>query len=161
MSDLTFVLSDTLADEASSAFALHRDRVLEHLPDAEVFHVGGTSLPGLLTTGDVDIVVRVEAETFDRARDVMSELYPDLHPDSWTSEAAFFRVLDEELHVEFALTASGSLVDFHHAEAWRLMASDPALIAEYNAIKRAHEGGSIDAYLSAKRSFFRENFAKT
>ena len=159
MSDLTFVLSDTLAHDALEAFATQRNRIQERLPRAEILHIGGTSLPGLLTTGDVDIVVRVDARDFGTAKELLSGLYSDLHPEAWTADGAFFEALDEQMHVEFALTVTGSLVDLHHAEAWRRIRSDPALVESYNAVKRAHEGGSIDEYLAAKRLFFQENFA--
>jgi hypothetical protein len=32
------------------------------------------------------------------------------------------------------------------------------LIEQYNAMKRAHEGGSMDDYNAAKRAFFYEYF---
>jgi hypothetical protein len=63
--------------------------------------------------------------------------------------------------VEVALTVIGTLTDLHHGRAWRLIASDAALRERYNALKRAHEGGSIDDYNVAKRAFFYESFRGT
>ena len=57
-----------------------------------------------------------------------------------------------------ALTVVGTLTDLHHGRAWQLIAADPDLVEQYNAMKRAHEGGSADDYNAAKRSFFYENF---
>jgi hypothetical protein len=52
----------------------------------------------------------------------------------------------------------GTLDDLHHGEAWHQIEADPELIKRYNALKRAHEGGSEDDYKAAKRDFFHDNF---
>ncbi len=155
---LTFVLSDLVVEEAAAAFAEHERRIRERLPDVEVRHTGGTSVPGVLTTGDVDLQVRTEKESFEAVRDVLRRLYEPLYPQVWHSEGAFFVAAGSQPPVEIALTAIGSLDDLHHGEAWQQIAADPELIERYNAVKRAHEGGSADDYNAAKRDFFYENF---
>ena len=67
---------------------------------------------------------------------------------------AFYAAPRTHPRVEVALTARGSLDDFHHGEAWDWIAADAALLERYNALKREHEGGAVDAYLAAKRAFF-------
>jgi hypothetical protein len=52
----------------------------------------------------------------------------------------------------------GTLDDLHHGEAWHQIEADPELNKRYNALKRAHEGGSEDDYKAAKREFFHDNF---
>jgi GrpB-like predicted nucleotidyltransferase (UPF0157 family) len=155
---LTFVLSDLVAEEAARVFAVHRGRIRARIRDAEIRHTGGTSVPGVLTSGDVDLQVRTDKHSFDVARDVLSELYEPFHPDAWHSEGAFYFAPDSEPAVEVALTAIGSLDDLHHGDAWLQIAASPQLIEQYNAMKRAHEGGSVDDYNAAKRAFFYENF---
>jgi GrpB-like predicted nucleotidyltransferase (UPF0157 family) len=83
MGEMRFFPSERFADKASAAYEAHLRRIQECLPGAEVRHVGGTSVPGLLTTGDVDVHVRVEPSAFSAARDVLSELYEPLYPDHW------------------------------------------------------------------------------
>jgi len=158
MSELTFRPSDIFAEEAAAAVAEHQRRILERLPDVEVHHTGGTSVPGMLTTGDVDLQVRVEPQAFESARDVLCELYQPFHVDVWHSEGAFFTAPGSQPQVEVALTAVGSLDDLHHGEAWHRIAADPELVDRYNEMKREHDGGSIDEYRAAKRAFFYENF---
>lgn len=155
---LTFVLSDMVAEEAVRVFAVHRGRIRARLPDVEIRHTGGTSVSGVLTSGDVDLQVRTDKRSFDVARDVLSELYAPFHLDVWHSEGAFYFAPDSEPAVEVALTAIGSLDDLHHGDAWLQIAVSPQLIEQYNAMKRAHEGGSVDDYNAAKRAFFYENF---
>ena len=151
---LQFVLSDLVAGETARAFAEHEPRIHELLPDAEVRHRGGSSLPGVLTTGDVDVHVRIDGPAFAAARDLLCELYEPLHQGVWHAEGAFYAALGTHPRVEVALTARGSLDDFHHGEAWDWIAADAALLERYNALKREHEGGSVDAYNAAKRAFF-------
>jgi GrpB-like predicted nucleotidyltransferase (UPF0157 family) len=75
---LTFVFSDTVAEETAAAFAEHEGRIRERLPSVEVRHTGGTSVPGVLTSGDVDLQVRTEKQSFASARDALCELYDPL-----------------------------------------------------------------------------------
>jgi GrpB-like predicted nucleotidyltransferase (UPF0157 family) len=51
-----------LRQAVNAAFARHRAHVLDLVPDAEVAHVGSTSIPGALTKGDLDLLVRVGAD---------------------------------------------------------------------------------------------------
>ncbi len=115
-------------------------------------------MPGVLTSGDVDLQVRTDTRSFDRARGVLSELYEPFHLDVWHSEGAFFYAPGAQPPVEVALTVIGSLDDLHHGDAWRRIAADPQLIEQYNAMKRAHEGASQADYNAAKRQFFYDNF---
>jgi len=158
MPELRFFMSDLFVEEAKLAFAEHQRRIRASLPDAEIRHTGGTSIPGVLTAGDVDLQVRVEPSSFEMARDALCKLYEPLHPDVWHSGGAFFIAPGSMPRVEVALTAVGGLDDLHHGDAWRQIAADQDLIDQYNALKREHEGGSVDDYLAAKRDFFYENF---
>ena len=139
-------------------FREHECRIRERLPDVEIRHRGGTSVPGVLTSGDVDLHVRTDRASFEAARDVLSELYKPHYPHAWHAEGAFFVAAGSAPRVEVALTVKGTLDDLHHGAAWDRLAADRELIESYNAMKRAHEGGSTDEYEAAKRDFFRENF---
>jgi GrpB-like predicted nucleotidyltransferase (UPF0157 family) len=151
-------MSDEFATDARAAFAEHRRRIHTRLPEAEVRHTGGTSIPGVLTSGDVDLQVRVAPERFESARTVLSDLYEPFHLDAWHDEGAFFTAPDSEPKVEVALTAIGCLDDLHHGQAWDRIAADPELVKQYNTMKRAHENASLDEYLAAKRAFFLDRF---
>jgi len=155
---LTFVLSNTVAEEAAAAFAEHERLIRTRLACVEIRHTGGTSVPGVLTSGDVDLHVRTERQTFASARDVLCELYEPLYPDAWHDESAYFFAAGSAPPVEVALTVIGTVDDLHHGEAWQQIAADPELIRRYNAMKRAHQGGSRDDYNAAKREFFYDNF---
>ena len=152
-------MSDVVAEEAAAAFAEHEARIRERLPHIEIRHIGGTSIRGVLTMGDdVDLQVRTDRQSFETVRDVLSVLYEPHYVDVWHPEGAYFFAPDSRPRVEIALSAIGSLDDLHHGEAWQRLAAERDLLERYNALKREHEGGSIDSYLAAKREFFRDNF---
>ena len=152
-----FFPSEHFAGRASAASAEHSRRIRERLPGADVRHVGGTSVAGLLTTGDVDLHVRVEPDAFAAACDVLCELYEPLYRDRWRESAYFFDPRSEP-RVEVALTEIGNIDDLHHGEAWRRIANDPDLIEQYNALKRRYDGRPVEEYDVAKREFFYRNF---
>jgi GrpB-like predicted nucleotidyltransferase (UPF0157 family) len=155
---VTFVLSDTVAEEAAAAFAEHERLIRTRLACVEIRHTGGTSIPGVLTSGDVDLHVRAEKQTFASVRDVLCQLYEPLYPGAWHDESAYFFAAGSAPPVEVAVTVIGTLDDLHHGDAWQQIAADSELIRRYNAMKRAHQGGSRDDYNAAKREFFYDNF---
>ncbi len=145
MARLEFAPSDEFADQARAAFAVHERRIREQLPGVEVRHRGGTSVAGVLTSGDVDVHVRTGKDAFESALALLSAIYEPFHADS-------------SPEVEIALTVIGSRDDLHHGEAWDRIATDPGLIERYNELKRRCEGGDRGDYDAAKRAFFYENF---
>jgi GrpB-like predicted nucleotidyltransferase (UPF0157 family) len=153
---ITFVWSDSVAEKTAAVYAAHALRIRERLPQAEVRHHGGTSVPGLLTSGDVDLHVRADDQWFEPARDLLCELYEPLFRDEWDSDVAYFVAPDAHPAVEIVLTLIGSVDDLYHGEAWQRIAADHDLAARYNDLKRRHEGASISGYKAAKRQFFHQ-----
>jgi len=153
---LAFVPSDSVAETTAAVFAAQARRIEERLPHVEVRHHGGTAVPGLLTSGDVDLHVRASEKWFGSARDVLSELYEPMFRDKWDGEVAYFFAPGSQPPVELVLTHVGSLDDRFHKDAWERILADPGLVERYNALKRDHEGGVLDDYKAAKRDFFWE-----
>ena len=153
------IYSETITELAQAVAAEHAKRIHLRLPEADVQLSGGSSIPGVLTAGDVDLHIRVEKEEFAPVRAVLEELYEPLHPHAWTDESAYFQE-ESDPPVEVALTVKGTVDDFHHGEAWEQMAADDDLRERYNDVKRAHAGGTDEDYAQAKKEFFRLNFPK-
>jgi GrpB-like predicted nucleotidyltransferase (UPF0157 family) len=153
---LTFVWSDSVAEEAAAVFAAHALRIRERLPHVEIRHHGGTSVPGLLTSGDVDLHVRADEQWFEPTRDLLCNLYEPLFPDESDSEVAYFVAPGAQPPVEIVLTLNGTVDDLHHGDAWQRIMLDHDLAEQYNALKREHEGGSLAEYKAAKNDFFRQ-----
>ena len=118
----------------------HERRIGELLPGAAV-HLGGSAL----VTGepaDYDLVVLVDDVAGSAAR--LADVYPPLYPEEWRDDWAAFRDPGPP-QVDIVLTVEGSDGDRRHRLAWRLLAADPQLLAEYRAAKETPEG---------KREFF-------
>lgn len=157
MEGMLFFLSNLIADKAKAAYDEHARRIRERLPNVEVCHVGGSSVMGLLTSGDVDLQVRVSGDEYVAACKVLCEMYEPMYRERWR-ESAYFYASSSDPRVEIALTVIGNIDDLHHGESWGRIATDPTLIERYNALKRSQEGRSLEDYQAAKREFFYGNF---
>ena len=143
-----------IAAPVAAAFASHRARIAGALPDAEVQHVGATSIPGALTKGDLDLLVRVPAARFDDAVTTLRGLYAVHQPENWTSTYASF--LDAGSHdppVGVQVAVAGSPDDALFAPFRDALIADPELLARYNALKLSLDGAEYEDYTDAKRVF--------
>lgn len=107
-------------------------------------------MPGALTKGDVDLVVRVAADRFPTAVAALRRLYTINQPENWTDSFASFKD-DATFPLPFGaqLVINDSADDGFIALRDRL-SSDPRALAGYNAIKREYEKASNAAYRAAK-----------
>jgi GrpB-like predicted nucleotidyltransferase (UPF0157 family) len=139
---------------AQAAFEVHRARILELLPEAQIEHVGSTSIPGALTKGDVDVLVRVGGRAFEAAIATLRDLYAVHQPENWTPTYASFadpKATDPPVGVQLAVT--GSPDDALFGPFRDAMIRDPALLAEYNALKLRHDGADYERYTQVKGEF--------
>lgn len=139
---------------AASAFEEHRRRVLAALPWAQVEHVGATSVPGALTKGDLDLLVRVEAARFDAASANLLGLYAVHQKENWTPTYASFA--DPEARdplVGVQLAVAGSAEDLIFLPFRAALIDDPALLEEYNALKARLDGEEYERYTEVKGAF--------
>lgn len=127
-----------------------QQRLTPRLPGVEVLLTGGSSLPGALTGGDIDLHCRVVGD-FDSAVHVLSDLYVAVKPELWGPSLATFEVADE-FPVGLAATPVNSEHDRFFRRSWARLAADPALLEQYNALKREFHG--TDAYDEKKAEFF-------
>ena len=139
---------------ALSAFESHRDRVRALVPEAEVEHVGATSVPGAMTKGDLDLLVRVEPERFERAVAALRGAYAVHQPENWTPTfASFVDPQATELPVGVQLAVAGSADEALFGPFREALIRDPALLAEYNALKLRLDGEDYERYTEAKGEF--------
>jgi GrpB-like predicted nucleotidyltransferase (UPF0157 family) len=143
-----------LLPRARVILAIERRRLLEAIPDAELTLTGSTSLPGMLTRGDVDLHLRVPADRFPDAVRLLEAQYIPVHPEIWTAGFATFETSEHELPTGIALTAMGDEHDERFRRTWLRLANDPASVERYGAIKRAYEAKPDAEYEAAKGAFF-------
>ena len=136
------------------AFSVERRRILAAVPEAQVIHTGASSLPTMLTRGDLDIHVRVPPEAFRAALAALREHYADYRPEMWTDDFAALVGDGGSLPVGVVLTAAGGEHDARFVTAWARLAAEPALVDELNALKTSHAQAGPDSYEEAKSAFF-------
>lgn len=121
-------------------------------PQADVRHIGATAIPGCLTKGDLDIVVRVPAEHFASADLDLAERYARNSGSIRTASFSAFEDSSRTPHLGIQLAAIDGPHDFFHLFVEALRAS-PELVAEYNALKRKFDGEDMASYRRAKDAF--------
>jgi GrpB-like predicted nucleotidyltransferase (UPF0157 family) len=158
----SFKPSEAFAATANAEFEAHRAKIASAVPDADIHHVGGTSVPGALTKGDLDVQVRVTPEQFAGAVSQLSALYEESKRDVWADGFAAFEAPADGLAEPAAISvvAIGSAYDWCGAALWDLLGAEPDLLRRYNELKTRHDGGSRDDYEDAKNVFFRELLAQ-
>ncbi|TGD98580.1 GrpB family protein [Methylobacterium nonmethylotrophicum] len=119
---------------------------------AELLHVGATAIPGCLTKGDLDIVVRVEAADFAQADAALAGRFTRNTGSDRTEDFAAFEDGDRVPPLGIQLVVRGGAYDDFHrfAEALR---RDPDRLRRYNDLKRAFHGRPMEAYRAAKGAF--------
>lgn len=141
-------------DAAVQMFLDQRQMLLSYVPDAEVMHVGSTSLTEGLSRGDVDIQIRVPAERYAGALAAIAPHYV-VNPDGLTcDDAASFKDDDLDPPVGLILTAVDGSGDF----LWRFrdtLLARPDLAREYSDLKARFQNGSLADYRADKHMFIR------
>jgi GrpB protein len=124
-------------------------RLAPLLAGHELVLTGGSSVPGALTKGDIDLHLRVAPADFGTTVAALRTIYAVAHPEIWQSTLATFTV-EAELPTGLAVTPAGSEHDLRFRRTWELLAADRELLAEYNAVKLSGGGD----YETRKSAFF-------
>jgi GrpB-like predicted nucleotidyltransferase (UPF0157 family) len=138
----------------AAAIQQHSAAIQALLPDAEIEHIGSTAVPGALTKGDLDLLVRVPSSRFAEAIDAVRRHYEIHQPQNWTTVFASFKSEPEgEIPIGIQLVVAGGLDDRLFV-GWReRLSTDRALLESYNELKLTHECSDPEAYLEAKAKF--------
>ena len=128
--------ASAIIDAARAILRAEQDRLAALLPhqEHELLLVGGSSVPGALTRGDVDLHLRVPADGFGATVAVLRGVYRVVRPEIWQPSLATFEA-EAPLPTGVAVTPAGSEHDLRFTRGWRRLAADPALLHEYNRIK--------------------------
>lgn len=132
----------------------YRGRLAMLLPGADVEEIGATTIPGSITKGDLDLLVRVPEPEFAAARAALGDSYAIHQLDNWTPTFASFKAAARAPDVGIHLVVEGSETDLLLRGSRDALLADPELLSRYNALKREHEGAEPEVYLRAKAAFF-------
>ena len=147
-----FSNSPSIFTKAECLFAATVDKLKHILPYAEFQHIGSTAIPGTLTKGDLDIVVRVSLDKFDEADQRLAKIFERNDGSLRSRDFAAFQESKSEPELGVQLVAIGAEIDHFHI--WRqLLESDTELRHKYNELKRNFEGKPMSLYREAKAKF--------
>lgn len=151
---------DVARVEAERLFARVEEELRSLLSaPADIRHVGATAVPGCLTKGDLDVVVRVEADAFVEADRALSVRFPRNDGSKRTDSFSAFEDSGVVPHLGIQLTVVGGADDYFHLLADALR-RDPVLVDAYNALKVRFDGQPMDTYREAKSAFIRDVLAR-
>jgi GrpB-like predicted nucleotidyltransferase (UPF0157 family) len=126
MRELRFRPATELWPLVDRAFQQHSREVRRLVPGAEVEHMGATAVPGSLTKGDLDLLVRVAPENFPGAVESLTSRYAIHQPENWTATyASFFDERDDHLPVGVQLVVTGSDIDDAFVAIRQLLRAGP------------------------------------
>jgi len=140
------------------------ERLFEHIAaelrrmlpaSADIRHVGATAVPGCLTKGDLDVVVRVPAEAFAESDTALAGRFARNVGSKRTEGFSSFEDTETSPHLGVQLTVAGGEDDHFHLFVEALK-QDRKLTARYNALKRQFDGQPMEVYRAAKSAFVRE-----
>src|SRR5687768_14776969 len=128
-------LSDNLRPLLQANIPTISARLSALLPKAEFRHVGATAIPGAITKGDVDVLLRVDQVDFAPAVAVLRSHFETKQPENWTDVFASFGDNSSypfPLGVQLVIRDSeGDFFLFLH----EYFTSDVTHLSEYNRIK--------------------------
>jgi GrpB-like predicted nucleotidyltransferase (UPF0157 family) len=138
-----------LAGQIVSTLESALGRLRELLPDAEIHHVGATSLPGAITKGDVDLVVRVDREHFAAVVEQLRHKFGRKQPENWSSTFSSFGDddgYDLPLGIQVVVRGAEEDVFLHQRDFLR---DHREVLDKYNQVKLQHAGDPADGYWQA------------
>lgn len=156
MSNVYFKSSKEYLERANKVFEDQKRRIQALLLNADIQHIGSTAIPGSITKGDLDINVRVSKNDFDKAIEVLKQLYDVNQPENWNDTFASFKD-ENNLGIDFGLQLS--IKDSKYDDFTKLrdvLINDPNLVQEYNQMKQKYEGKGMDEYRKEKANFFQK-----
>jgi GrpB-like predicted nucleotidyltransferase (UPF0157 family) len=149
-----FLPDQNYLEQVKALYELHCQEILQALPKAQVEHVGATSVPGLLTKGDLDLQVSVSEQDFTEAVVTLRSIYAIHQPENWTGSFASFKLSqDAEIPVGIQLVVQCSADDVF-VKIRNLLVARPETVKELNLLKQSYDGGDMSRYVEQKGAFF-------
>ena len=146
----SLVLVSQESSDAAGWFSEVAAHVEAGLPGADVEHVGSTAVPGCLTKGDLDVLIRVSSEAFLSAMEVLDGILARSPRNDATDDYVEYDYVGRGFSASVQLAIVDAWHDrrFHGLKA--LLASDPRALERYNGMKRTYEGRPMEKYRQAK-----------
>ncbi|EHN67977.1 GrpB family protein [Aliivibrio fischeri] len=148
---MKFFKSDEYQTKCLEQYEYYRSEVLKLLPTARVEHIGASSIPGLISKGDLDIFIGVEVSEISNSILTLEQLgFEEKLNTLRTNELCMMESLSSD--VSFQIVSNGSEFEsfLHFRDKLR---AAPELVSEYNELKRRCTGFSQTDYRKVKSKF--------
>jgi len=155
------VLVSQESSDAAGWFSEVAAHVEARMPGADVEHVGSTAVPGCLTKGDLDVLVRIPSEAFLNSMEVLDGLLARSPRNDPTGDYVEYDYVGRGFSASVHLAVADAWHDrrFHGLKA--LLTSDPRALDGYNGMKREYEGRPMEEYRRAKAPLIESMLAGT
>ncbi|WP_344222671.1 hypothetical protein [Kribbella sancticallisti] len=146
------VWSDTLLEDARRIHTEVQAELAAAGVPGDLVLTGASSLPGLLTRGDVDLHLRVPPETFPAVLAALDTRYPRASLHSWAATLAVYAVPGFAHPTGLAVTPVDSEHDHRFTRGWARLDADAGLRTQYNILKQT--APDDQTYEAEKSAFF-------
>lgn len=130
-------------------------KLREIFPDSRIEHIGSSSIPGVISKGDLDIFLGVSKSEFNEAIEQLKCLGFYEQEDTLRTES--LRMMGTNLYSEdvaIQVVVNGSEYEFFVDFRDKLV-SNPKLVLQYNELKRGCIGMCHEQYRAVKSDFIR------
>lgn len=147
---------DQYQPAAVASFKAIAERIASVLPDAQVEHVGASSIPGAVSKGDLDVCVIVGRDRFAASLNRILELGYQVKADTLRTDQLCMLIPlapadDHAIQLVEADSRFQFFLTFRDA-----LRNDPSEVARYNEVKLRAAGQSEQEYRRAKSAFIAE-----
>ncbi|MFT5580452.1 MAG: GrpB-like predicted nucleotidyltransferase (UPF0157 family) [Paraglaciecola psychrophila] len=129
------------------------DQLRELFPTSRIEHIGSSSIPGLISKGDLDIFLGVNAAEFDEAVDRVASI--GFYEKRGTLRTDSLRMMITDRYSEdVAIQVVANHSEFEFFIDFRdKMRSNSQWVSQYNALKRRCRGMTHSQYRDLKSAF--------
>lgn len=130
----------------------YKANISQVLPDAQVEHIGASSVPNCISKGDLDIYVAVELIHHQESIAIIKKIGFSIKQDTHRTEELCMLESNNDDDVAIQLIAKGS--EFENFLIFRnALLDNPKLVEKYNQMKHSCAGMTQDRYREIKSEF--------
>ena len=151
METVHFVKTEEVSEKVNALFETEKIKLSKLFPHADIQHIGGTSVPGTISKGDLDINIRVAQAEFNTTIEKLKTIYEINQPNNWTAGFASFKDDSRDLGIQVTVIASPDDCFITQRDYLR---ERPEKVVQLNQLKERFEGKDMDEYRKEKGEFF-------